>query len=181
MSNIVKEFSFFSGIYFEDTFYINLYECQMNLTVITDDVRQQKVALDRIGYIINDCVQNSIIISEEKNEIIEKYDNAGLRLCIVPEEPFDQIFGYVLLNKFNAIMEDRLEVNNMIFGSRLSDYIKFDLAKEEAETLFSGKAWYNKSDTNIRNLYKNKKEKIVKLHVQTNDWNEYGLGWEETN
>lgn len=180
MSKIVKDFSFFSGIHFENTFHINLYECQMNLTVITDDVREQKIALDRIGYIMNDCVQNSIIISEEEHEMIEKYDNAGLRLCITPEEPYDQIFGYILLNKFNSIMEDRLEVTNMTFGSRLSDYIKFELSKEEAEALFSDKSWYNKPDTNIRNLYKNKKEKIVKLHVQTNDWDDYGLSWAVT-
>ena len=179
MSKIVKDFAFFSGIYFENTFYINLYECGINFTVITDEVREQKIAIDRVNYVISECLSNSIIISAEEQDMIEKFDNAGMKLCIVPEEPYDQIFGYVLLNKLNSVMEKRLEIDNMIFGSKLSDYIKFDLYKEEAEELFPNKEWYNKSDTSTRNLYKNKKDKIVKLHVPSDDWENNGLGWKE--
>ena len=51
----------------------------------------------------------SIINSENTSEI-KKYKNAGIRVCVLPDEPFDQIISMALLQKFNAICEGRIKI-----------------------------------------------------------------------
>lgn len=177
-SRIQKDIAFFSGVHFENQFMINLYECDISIIINTDDAREQRVALDRLVYFVTNHLQNSLIISSTEKEMITKYENAGLRLCIVPEEPYDQILGLVLLNKFNSIMEGKMEVMDMTFGSKLSDYVKFDLAKEEAESIFNQDSWYNDSSVSLRDTPKKKKDKVVKL-FDPDEWTKNDLNWKE--
>lgn len=177
-SRIIKEMSFLAGLHFEEKFMINLYEFQMNITVHTDDSREQGIAMERIMYLVDGHLSNSVIISETETAQIEKYTEAGHKLCVVPEEPYDQIFGLILLNKFNAIMDGKLEVTDMIFGSKLSDYIKFDISKEEAVAMFPDNSWYNHNNLLLRDVPKKKKEKVVKF-CNIDEWAELGLNWKE--
>lgn len=177
-SRIVKDISFFAAVHFENQFLINLYECDMSMLVHTDDPREQRIAIDRLVYFVSNYLQNSIIVSGQDKTAIEKYEAAGMSTCIVPEEPFDQILGLVFLNKFNSIMEERCEITNMTFGSRLSDYIKFDVSKEEAEAMYPDTAWYNDSTVAIRDKPKKKKDKIVKL-FDPDEWEKNELSWKE--
>lgn len=177
-SRIVKEVSFFAAVHFENQFLINLYECDMSMIVNTDDPREQRIAIDRLMYFVSHYLQNSMIVAEQEKTAIEKYENAGLNVCVVPEEPYDQILALVFLNKFNSIMEDRVVVTNMTFGSRLSDYIKFDISVEEAEEMYPDVAWYNDSTVAIRDAAKKKKDKVVKLFGH-DEWEKNELTWIE--
>lgn len=175
-SRIVKDIAFISAVHFENQFMINLYECDLAMLVHTDDHREQRIAIERLSHFVTNHLQNSLIISSEEKEMIVKYENAGLRLCVVPEEPYDQILGLILMNKFNAIMEGRIEIIDMTFGSKLSDYIKFDISKEEAESMYPNKAWYNDNTVAIKDT--KKKEKVVKLFAP-NEWEDNNLSWVE--
>jgi len=177
---IQKDFVFESAIHFEGKFLINLYELTLHMEVVTDNMREQNIAIERINYFIANNIENHIWISKDDTKYIENYDKAGIPVLVIPEEPFDQIIGMILLLKLNAIMEEKLHITNIIFGSKLTNNIKFDTSDEEAESLFSGKNWWNNSTTNTNYISSNsKKDKVVKLFTNNTDWNELGLSWED--
>lgn len=95
-----------------------------------------------------------------------------MRVIELPEEPYDQIIGIVLMLKFDAIMEGRVGVDEIIFGSKLTSDIKFHTLFEEAEATYGGRDWWNNNTCAISN----KKDKVVKL-FDTHDWKDVGLTW----
>jgi hypothetical protein len=177
-ARIRKDMAFITGVHFENTFMINLYECDLSMIVHTDDNREQRIALDRVFHFVNNHLNNSIIIASSEKDAIEKYEAAGHNLCIIPEEPYDQLLGLILLNKFNSIMEGRLQITDMTFGSKLTDYIKFEINHEDAEELYSGNAWYNNSNVAIKDVPKKKRDKVVKL-FEPDEWEKHELTWKE--
>lgn len=180
LAYIRKDIGFFAGVHFENQFVINLYECDLRMVVHTSDTREQAIAQERLVYFVSNHLQNSLIISKNEVDLIKKYEATGMRLCVIPEEPYDQVLGLLLINKFNAIMEGRIEVTDLVFGSRLSDYVKFELSQEDAEALFSQRSWYNDNTVSIRDTDKpsKKKDKIVKL-FDPDEWAKNDLNWKE--
>ena len=153
---------------------VNLYEMSAKMEVQTEDVREQNIAIERMNYFLSSHIEDSIFVQDTEKDAIEKYNAAGLKVCTVPEEPYDQIIGMILLNKCNAVMEGRIILTDILFGSKLSNLIKFDIEYEVAREEYSGKYWYNDSSLSTKN--KGKKEKIVSL-FDHNDWAELELTW----
>jgi hypothetical protein len=71
-------------------------------------------------------------------------------------------------------MEGRIVVNEIVFGSKLSNLIKFNISGELAKLEYSEDNWYNKSSLSFTD--KNKKEKIVTL-FDKNNWAQLELTW----
>jgi hypothetical protein len=74
-------------------------------------------------------------------------------------------------------MEERIIMTDIVFGSKLSNLIKFELSNETAEAEFSGNHWWNTSTMCVQ-IQKNKKDKIVNLFDhKSDDWAELELTW----
>lgn len=174
MSKIQKDFVFESAIHFEEKFRINFYEMTVMMEVITDDQREQNIAIERINYYLSDIIDNCIFVNEKEKKAIENYEQAGIRVVQLPEDPFDQIIGVLLILKLNAIMENKLTITEIIFQSKLTAGIKFHTYVEETET-YKGKFWWTDSSTSYKP--KSKKEKVVRL-FDNESWSELGLTWQ---
>jgi len=172
---ITKDFTFLSSLHFQDKFMVNLYEMNASMIIETFDQIEQNIAIERINYFLTDMLEGCIFIQDTEHEAMEKYSNAGLKIVSVPEEPYDQIIGLLLINKCNAIMENKIHLSDIIFGSKLSNLIKFDLSSEMAINEYPEKNWYN--DSSLATHSKKKKEKIVKLFDGKNDWADLELTW----
>lgn len=175
-TKITKDFNFQAAVHFDNKFLVNYYEMNARLTVETDDVREQNIAIERMSYLLQNQLEDCIFVHEKEEEAIAKYTAAGIKVCILPEEPYDQIIGLVLVNKCNAIMEGRIVLREIDFGSKLSNLIKFTITDEAAEIEYPGKFWWNDKTTTVYN--KKKKDKIVPLFAK-DDWAELELTWEE--
>lgn len=173
-SEIIKDFTFLSCVHFEQKFIANLYEMSASMIVETDNVHEQNVAIERMGYYLNSYLDDSVFICEKEKEAIEKYQNAGIKTCIIPEEPYDQIVGMIIMNKCNAIMEDRLIIEDIVFGSKLSNLVRFKIDIETAINEYPGKFWYNSPALSCEK--KKTKNKIVSL-FGNNTWEELNLTW----
>jgi len=179
VSIIQKEFTFMTAVHFNNRYMVNLYETNLIMSIETVNPIDQNVAMERLSYFFSNILEDCIFINQDDKDAIDKYTKAGMRVCTIPEDPYDQIIGLVLLNKCNAIMENKIVVKNMIFGSKLSNLIKFELSQELAESEFEGTNWWNLPTLCIQNK-KNKKEKIVNLFDhKSNDWEELELTWEK--
>lgn len=175
---IERDFEFQAGLYFQNKFLLNLYEFQLIMEVNTDSIEDQNIALERIKYFIYEVLENCIFVNETDSEIIQKYRNANLKLCTLPDDPYDQIVSLLILLKLNCICEGKLKVLDITFTSKLSDGVKFKENILTAQHAYSKKNWYSQNDTSIMGEFtKTKKDKIVKL--RNDDWKELGLYWSD--
>ena len=180
-TRIEREFSFQAGVYFQEEFLMNLYTLNLYMEVETESIREQNVAMERIKYFLNECVENSIFVQDTEQKIIEKYNSCGFKVCTVPEEPYDQIITLLLLTKLNSITEGRLVITDITLGSRMSDDVKFTCDIESPLGPLETHGWWMDNSTSISDTKKSvKKDKIVKLiKVPSTDWAEFNLVWKE--
>jgi len=181
-TRIERDFSFQAGVYFKDEFLMNVYTISLYMEVETESIREQNVAMERIKYFLNDCLENSIFVQDTEHKTIEKYTSCGFKVCTLPEEPYDQIVTLLLLVKLNSITEGRLVITDITLGSRISDQVKFSCDIESPRGPLEMPGWWLNSDTSICDPIKTsiKKDKIVKLFkTVVTDWSEYNLVWKE--
>jgi hypothetical protein len=180
-TKIEREFAFQAAVHFEGTFLMTVYELSLGMEVDTASIKEQNIAMDRISYFLNECLNNSVFVEYGDKKAIEKYLQADIKVCTLPEEPYDQIITILLLLKLNAITEGKLHVNNISLRSGLSDDVKFIYDVDTASNHpFSNKAWWTECTTTMADLTKStKKDKIVKLIKQHCDWSSVGLDWEQ--
>jgi hypothetical protein len=168
-----------AAVHFEKKFIMNIYEIKLGMEVETDSIIEQNIAMDRIIYFLSESLADCVFVECTDTIAIENYTKAGIKVCTIPEEPYDQIITMLLILKFNFITEGRLSVYDIQLKSELSDDVKFIYDVETAMlNPFDKKGWWlDKSPTIANTVAKsNKKEKIVKL-VKTVDWKSIGLEW----
>lgn len=177
---IEKDFFFQAAVKFSNQFLLNMYELTVSMLVETDDTREQNIALERLGYFLNNIVENSVFVIFTDTQSIKNFEKADIKVCTTPEDPYDQIISMILLLKLNAIMENKLFITDMILTSKLSEGIKFSMVPEVAESIFKG-GWYNSPSTIIKHNYKEEAKhdkKVVNL-FDGKDWTDIGLGWKD--
>ena len=76
-TRIEREFSFQAGVYFKEEFLMNIYTVSLYMEVETESIREQNVAMERIKYFLNDCLENSIFEQNTEHKIIEVVDEEG--------------------------------------------------------------------------------------------------------
>ncbi len=176
-TRIDRDFTFQAAVHFEGKFILNYYDVTLSMDVQTESIKEQNIAMDRVLYFLSESLSNSVFIHDQETKMIEKYNQAGIKTCILPEEPYDQIITVLLLMKFNAITEGKLLVTDIALLSVLSDQVRFLYDLETANNHPFGKGWWYEPNTAISDCVKhNKKDKIVKL-VKSSDWSNIGLDW----
>ncbi len=180
-TRIEREFAFQAGVYFEGEFLMTIYELALKMEVDTASIKEQNIAMDRIHYFLHECLGNSIFVQDSEKKAIEKYMQADIKVCTLPDEPYDQIITILLLLKLNAITEGKLHITDISLMSGLSDDVKFVYDVETvANHPFGNKGWWSDSSTIMSDITKsNKKDKIVRLVKQHSDWASVGLDWEQ--
>lgn len=178
-AKISKDFTFNAGIFFENSFLINIYDIKLSLLVLTEDAREQNIALERITYLIHGCFENSVFVKESETKVIDLYCKAGLAVCVLPDDPYDQVVAATLMTKFNIITENRLLVTDIQIQSLICNNVVFYLSNEDQiDFLVYENTWYTENNANINNLNKkSKKEKVVELKKEYDDWHHIGLTW----
>jgi hypothetical protein len=178
MTSIEREFDLHAAVHFEDKFLINYYSIVCSMNVETESIREQNIAMDRIKCLLDDCLSNSVLVHDSEKKAIEKYTSAGMKVCTLPEEPYDQITALMLFHKLNAITEGRIEITAISLDSVVGDGVRFIYDAENAEHPYKS-GWWNEPGPSITSTVSNKKEKIVKL-VKQSDWSVYDLEWKQS-
>lgn len=178
-SRIEKDFHFQSAIFHTGKFLINSYV--ITLSMLVDECEhagEPGIAIERMSYFIETQIQNCLFIYDQEIEQIELYKNSGIRVCLLPEEPNDELVAAILVLKLNAIMEERIKITDMTISSVLGEGVRFIIVSEVAETSLPDSQWYNKPCISISNeeVEYHSDGNIVKLF--TNDqWSELGMDW----
>lgn len=177
-ARIQRGFDLQMGVHFTGVFYMNIYDIDLHFNVETENIKEQNIALERIKFYLTACLENSIFVHEKEEDAIEKYMAANLKVSILPEEPYDQIVGIMLMTKLNAITEGRLVISDINISSRMSDGVSCMYSIEENLGPFHLKDWWSENNTKINDYkYSPKNQKILKLMKHT-DWADVYLNWD---
>lgn len=178
-ARISKKFSFYAAIHQDGNFISNVYDIELYIEVMTDDVEMQNIAMDRIKYLFDFSLDSCIFVDTKEVKAIDLYSKAGIQVCPIPDEPYDQVIAAVILNKLNVITENHMLVTEIKIQSDMCDdvcfYIGYD---EQADFLSFPNAWWTENSPNIATFgKKTKKDKIVELKKEPLEWAQLGLGW----
>jgi len=178
-ARIYKNFEFLAAVHFENEFYTNLYEVDVYFNVEADSIKEQNVALERIKFFLNECLQHSVIVDQNDTDAIEKFTEAGMRVCTLPEEPYDQIIGIMLYVKLNKIVEGRLVITDINVTSSMSDGVSCCYSEDENIGPFTSKGWWSNVSPKINDITtSNKNKKILKIAKNKITWDDLFLGWQ---
>jgi hypothetical protein len=179
-TRVSRDFEFLASIHHEDSFIVNSYDLTLSLDVTTENIDYQNIAMDRIKYLFNICLDSCVFVDINDSKAIDNYTRANMKVCPLPDEPYDQIIAAVLISKINAITENHLFLNEVSIISSICDdvcfYVRYD---EEADFQNLKNVWWTENSPSINMIKKLKKEKVVQLHKDPKDWHSVGLGWEE--
>jgi len=176
-ARIQRSFDLLMGVHFNSKFTINLYEIELFFNVETESIKEQNIALERIKYFLGETLENAIFCEVNKDKIIHDYINAGMKVCTLPEEPYDQIIGIMLLVKCNAIAEGRLIVTDISISSRMSDGVSCSHSLDDNMGPFFEKGWWDESSLKINEGIHGKGKKIVRITKPVLDWSDVFLDW----
>jgi hypothetical protein len=178
-TKIQRDFAFQAGVHYENKLLMNMYSICLTIYVNVECDKEQNIAMERIKHLLYECLENSIFVNEKDKPAIDKYIDANIKVCTLPDNPYDQIVMQALLLKLNSITENRFVISEVVLSSKMSDGVRFFSDIDDTDPLFTQTdSWWFNSNTSISRLNKtNKKEKIVKLHSNPNDW-EQCLLWD---
>jgi len=178
-ARVQRGFDLLACVHFENEFIVNQYEFDVTFNIDTESIEEQNIALERIKFYLEYCLQNSIFVPEDELDAIEKFSQIGLKVCTLPEQPYDQIIGIMLLHKMNSIAEGRLVATDISITSRMSDGVICFYSIEDNSGPFLLKGWWHDVAPTINSI-KPKNKKVVKLSKAVLDWEEFDLAWEST-
>jgi len=172
--------AFNAGVFFEGRFFMNSYEIDLTLEVDTESIKEQNVALERMKYFLQETLADSVLIQDTETATIEKYLNADLKVCILPEDPYDQVIAIMLISKLNAIAEGRLHVTDIAVGSSLSEGVSCMVSDDDFMGPLEANGWWKECSTKINDLASRpSSKKVVKLIKPGIEWSDVFLGWDE--
>lgn len=177
-ARIHKSFELLAGLHFNGKYYVNQYLVDATFTVDTDSISEQNIAMERIKFFLHECLAHSVFVNQTDVEIIEKYTKAGMNVSTLPEDPYDQIIGIMLMTKLNSITEGRLTIIDLAIESSMSDGVSCCMAEDESLGPFYEKGWWNEPSQRINDITQ-KNKKVVKLSKTKTEWQDVYLDWEE--
>jgi hypothetical protein len=180
-ARISRSFTFQAGVHFNNIFNMNLYQVDMDFDVESESIREQNIAVERIKYFLAECLEHSVMLFQEETDAIQKYVDADMKVCTLPEDPYDQIIGIMLMVKLNAIIEGRLLITNIGITSRMSDGVYCHHDIDENIGPFKDAGWWSDNSTKMNNVKPNRSKKVVKLAKPNVTWDDLFLGWDENN
>jgi len=167
---------FTAGVFYDSQLLMNNYKLTIEFTTVSDDPRDQNIALDRIRYFVQHQLESSVFINGTNREQCELLSRAGVRLTTLPEEPVDQVVGIMLHCKLNAIAEDRMIVTQTEISSELGENIAYLHDDDEQLGPLSDAGWWQDSDASHCDRQLIFTDNVVTMNFNRS-WRELNLQW----
>lgn len=171
---------FTAGIFYADQMRMNNYQVKLHIITNSEEGDDHNIALDRIKYFLHNQLNSTVFINSTDVEQCRAFASAGIKITTLPEEPLDQVIGIMLYCKLNAILEDRMIIDEIEICSELGENIVYLHNSEDAQGPFADTGWWRDSDTVHCDPALFDHEKTVALHHIGAGWRDLGLHWDES-
>ena len=175
-----RDFEFSAGVFWDDQFIMNEYRVKVDFITATESQAEQATAFERMRTFIEGVLQDTVFLNYEDHETARALVGIGIKSALLPAQPFDQIIGIMLYCKFNAIVENKVEITDVQICSKAGNWVWFLHAQEESVGPFESENWW--SEPSIMTMLKPKptKEKNVVSVERTPSWSDFGLDYKNT-
>jgi hypothetical protein len=156
---------------------LNTYSINLQLTAVNEQPAFVAVALERIKAFVLGEMANVLFINAAHDTVAEMFDALGTNICTLPEEPYDQIVGLMLLYKLTAITEGHVLISQLDISSSLGDELWYQFDQDSDPGVFAHEGWWHNRGC-VKHVLHNDHDNVVK--VDTLGWKEYDLEWPDT-
>jgi hypothetical protein len=170
--------SFTAGVYYDGEMRMNHYTAVLHMTTNSTNAIDHQVAFERIKYFVYSKLESTIFINQQHHTKCEQFASAGLSVTTMPGDPVDQLIGLMLYYKLNAIMEDRIIVDETEISSILGENMIYLHSDNEHTDIGEPLTWWTSTDPVHNDLVLLEADKIVSMHTNT-VWRELDLLWAE--
>jgi hypothetical protein len=171
---------FTAGIFYADQMRMNNYQVKLHITTNSEEGDDHNIALDRIKYFLHNQLNSTVFINSAESEQCRALAAAGIKLTTLPEDPLDQVIGIMLYCKLNAILENRMLINEIEICSELGENIVYLHNSEDAQGPFADAGWWSEFDAVHCDFALFDNEKTVALHHVGAGWRDLGLNWDDS-
>lgn len=168
-----------AGVYYGGETRMNNYVLTLNMITNSHDAVNHNVAFERLKYFVYNCLDSTIFVNSEHHTQCELLTNAGLSITTLPGDPVDQLIGLMLHYKLNAIMEDRILLEETEISSALGENMVYLHSDNETTDIGTIPDWWTTADTVHNDYVVPDADKIVAMR-STNVWRELDLLWPES-
>lgn len=170
--------TFTAGVYYGGETRMNNYVLTANMITNSTDSVSHNVAFERLKYFVYNCLDSTVFINQEHQDQCARLSRAGLSITTLPGDPVDQLIGLMLHYKLNAIMEDRIVLEETEISSALGENMVYLHSENETTDIGTVPDWWLSADTVHNDFVSPDSDKIVAMHGNT-VWRELDLIWPE--
>lgn len=155
---------------------LNTYSLKLYMVTQSADTAQINLAMDRVRAWIYDELVHTVFVSQAHNDAAESLTALGINITTLPEDPLDQIIGIMLYCKLNAIMCERMFVEQLEVSSKLGDQIWYTHSEGDPVGPFAAAGWWHEPNTSHRDAgTKTPTGTVTKM--RNAGWKKYDLEW----
>jgi hypothetical protein len=159
---------------------MNNYQVKLHLVTNSEEGDDHNIALDRIKYFLHNQLNSTVFINSAETDQCRAFSATGIKVTTLPEDPLDQVIGIMLYCKLNAILENRMIIEEIEICSELGENIVYLHNNQDAQGPFADAGWWTEPDVVHCDLTLVNNEKTVALHHVGAGWRELGLNWDES-
>ena len=171
---------FTAGIFYADQLRMNNYQVKLHIITNSEEGDDHNIALDRIKYFLHNQINSTVFINSAEIDRCRVFSSAGIKITTLPEEPLDQVIGIMLYCKLNAMLENRMIIDEIEICSELGENIVYLHNDQDAQGPFADTGWWSESDAVHCDLSLFGNDKTVALHHVGSSWRDLGLNWNES-
>jgi hypothetical protein len=168
-----------AAIWFENTLQINNYSMELAITTNTADPEDHITSLNRLNHFVYNEMTNTVYIHQDDTAQAQALVTAGIKITTMPEQPIDQIIGIALYSKLNAILEQRMFINNVTIQSDLGDNVRYLHSERESLGPLSQIGWWQDSSPAHSDFKSTAGKKHVVRLSRNLTWQDLDMEWSD--
>lgn len=167
---------FTAGIFYNGQIRMNNYTLTLWMTTNCTDASDQNTAFERIKYFVYNKMDSTVFVNSQHADQCQRLLQAGIKITTLPGEPVDQLIGIMLYYKLNAIMEERMILEETEITSAMGENITYLHCENENIDIPVFPDWWRIADPVHCDSNLLESEKVVTMS-QAYTWRELDLCW----
>jgi hypothetical protein len=168
---------FIAGVWWDSRLIMSTYTVTFKMITATDSAQDTNTALDRLRYMVEEYLVDTVFIKDTDVEQIALLKAAGIKTVELPEEPVDQIIGMMLYSKLSAVMEGCMLIRSIMLSSTAGDDVIYEHDAQESVAPFDQPGWWSEPTPVCEAESHQQDNDTVFVLNAVNQWRDLGLQW----
>ena len=168
---------FIAGVWWDSRLIMSTYTVTFKMITATDSAQDTNTALDRLRYMVEEYLVDTVFIKDTDQEQIALLTAAGIKTIALPEEPVDQIIGMMLYSKLSAVMEGCMLIRSIMLSSTAGDDVIYEHDAQESVAPFNQPGWWSEPTPVCESESQQPANDTVFVLNAVNQWRDLGLQW----